>query len=70
MTIHKEVKLVFWQRLIVTIIAMVVVSILAGLAWNAIFNAGLPGYISGMIGGLTALPVWEFLKRVGPKSDR
>ena len=49
---------------------MVVVSILAGLAWNAIFNAGLPGYISGMIGGLTALPVWEFLKRVGPKSDR
>ena len=41
--------MVFWQRLIVTIIAMVVVSILAGLAWNAIFNAGLPGYISGTL---------------------
>ena len=66
----KEVQLVFWQRLIVTVIAMVVSSILAGFVWHAIFGGGLPGYISGVVGGLTALPVWEFLKRVKPKSDR
>lgn len=59
----------FWQRLIVTVIAMVVVSLLAGLAWHAAFGGRLPGYISGVIGGLTALPIWEFLKRVRPKSD-
>jgi hypothetical protein len=30
----------------------------------------LPSYIGGVIGGLTALPVWEFLKRIGPKPQR
>ena len=60
----------FWQRLLVTVIAMAVASILAGLAWHGIFGSRLPGYVSGVIGGLTALPVWEFLKRVGPKAEQ
>ena len=46
---------------------MIAASFLAGLVWSNIFNVGLPSYIAGIIGGVTALPVWEFLKRIGPK---
>lgn len=59
-----------WQRLIITLIAMLAVSFVAGLVWQGIFNVGLPSYAAGVIGGLTALPVWEFLKRVGKKKQR
>jgi uncharacterized YccA/Bax inhibitor family protein len=56
-----------WQRLLITLAAIVAASIVAGLIWHALFNITLPSYIGGVIGGLTAVPVWEFLKRVGPK---
>ena len=54
----------FWQRLLITLIAMLAVSFVAGLIWKGIFNVGLPSYLAGIVGGLTALPLWEFLKRV------
>ena len=54
----------FWQRFAITFVAMLVVSFIAGLIWNAMFNFGLPDYISGAVGGLTAIPLWDFLKRV------
>ncbi len=57
----------FWQRLLITLIAMLAVSFVAGLLWQGIFNLGLPSYAAGVIGGLTALPLWEFLKRIGGK---
>ena len=57
----------FWQKLLITLIAMLAVSFIAGLLWQSIFNIGLPSYAAGVIGGLTALPLWEFLKRVGEK---
>ena len=57
----------FWQRLIVTIVAIVVASIVAGLIWHQIFGFTLPSYIGGVIGGLTAVPVWEFLRRIKSK---
>jgi len=56
-----------WQRLLITLAAIVAASIIVGLIWNALFSITLPSYIGGVIGGLTAVPVWEFLKRVGPK---
>ncbi len=56
-----------WQRLLVTLVSMIVVSFVAGLVWDGIFGVRLPSYLAGIIGGLTALPVWEFLKRVGPR---
>lgn len=56
-----------WQRLLITLITMLLTSFLAGLLWRAVFNSDIPGYLSGLVGGLTAVPVWEFLKRVGPK---
>ncbi len=56
----------FWKRLIITFAAMLVVSFVVGYVCNAAFSFILPSYVSGVIGGFTALPVWEFLKRVGP----
>jgi hypothetical protein len=56
-----------WQRLIVTLAAMLASSFIVGLIWSAAFNVGLPSYIGGLIGGLVAVPTWEFLKRVQPK---
>ena len=57
----------FWQRLLITVIAMLTVSFLAGLLCQSIFGVSLPSYAAGIIGGLTALPLWEFLKRIGAK---
>ena len=52
----------FWQRLLITMVAMLVASIMTGLLWRAVFDAALPSYLAGVAGGLAALPVWEFLK--------
>ncbi len=57
----------FWQRLLITLIAMLAVSFIAGLLWQSILGFALPSYAAGIIGGLTALPLWEFLKRVRQK---
>lgn len=58
----------FWQRCAITLAAMLVVSFFIGFMWRSLFGFGLPDYISGVIGGVTAVPLWEFLKRVQPKS--
>ena len=60
--------MVLWQRVIVTLIAMVVASLIIGYIWWEIFGFQLPSYLGGVVGGLTALPVWELLKRVRPKT--
>jgi Na+/glutamate symporter len=57
----------FWQRLVITVVAMLATSFMVGLIWANLLGFALPSYVAGMIGGLTALPVWEFLKRVAPK---
>ncbi|HEX6114703.1 MAG TPA: hypothetical protein VFZ10_20580 [Geminicoccaceae bacterium] len=57
-----------WQRLLVTLIAMVVASLVVGYVWWEIFGFQLPSYLAGVVGGLTAVPVWEFLKRFRPKA--
>lgn len=56
----------FWQRLLITIAAMLLASWVAGLIWNAIFNFPLPSYVGGIVGGVTALPLWDLLKRIRP----
>ena len=59
----------FWQRALILLAAMIVVSAAFGYVWFSVFNFRLPGYASGVVGGLTAVPVWEFLKRFKrPKS--
>lgn len=57
-----------WQRLIVTLVAMILASLVIGLIWEALLGFPLPSYVAGLVGGVTAVPVWEFLKRVGPRS--
>jgi hypothetical protein len=56
-----------WQRLLVTLVAMAAASLLVGLIWRALLGFELPSYLAGVVGGLTAVPVWEFLKRVAAK---
>ena len=65
-----EVNMPFWQRLLITVIVMLASSFIVGAIWWALFTIGMPSYLSGAIGGLTALPVWEFLKRVKPKGEK
>ena len=65
-----EVNMPFWQRLLIIVVAMLVVSVIAGAIWRALFIIGIPNYLAGIIGGLTALPVWEFLKRRKSKEKK
>jgi hypothetical protein len=53
-----------WQRLLLTIAAMMAASWMVELLWRFILSFPLPSYAAGMVGGLTALPCWEFLKRI------
>ncbi|MBX3489232.1 MAG: hypothetical protein KF769_14545 [Parvibaculum sp.] len=54
-----------WTRWLITLGAMLLASILAGLLWNWLFNADIPSYVSGLVGGAAAVPVWEMLRRIG-----
>lgn len=56
----------FWQRLLVTIGVMLLASYLAGVLCQGILGIPIPSYVAGAIGGLAALPTWDFLKRVRP----
>ncbi len=62
--------MVLWQRLLITVIIMLVASFLAGFIWRSLINMVMPSYLAGIIGGLTALPVWELLKRIKPKAEK
>jgi hypothetical protein len=55
-----------WQRLVITVATMLLMSFFFGLLWRWLFSADIPSYLSGLVGGVTAIPMWEFLKRVGP----
>jgi hypothetical protein len=59
----------FWQRSLVLLAAMMAVSFLVGYLWLSLFGFSLPSYVSGVVGGLTAVPLWDLLKRVGPKKQ-
>lgn len=54
----------FWQRLLITVLAMLLVGFVAGQLWLALFSLTMPSFLAGMVGGLTALPLWEALKRL------
>jgi hypothetical protein len=53
-----------WLRILLTMGAVVLVGFFAGLIWMTAFNREMPAYLSGLLGGLAAMPVWEMLKRV------
>jgi hypothetical protein len=64
-----KLVLPFWQRLAITILVVLAISYLAGAIWQSISGFALPSYASGIIGGLAALPLWDFLKRIRPASQ-
>ena len=55
--------MVFWQRVILTALAMVLASLIAAELWRAAFGFELPAYLSGLIGGMVAIPVWALCSR-------
>ena len=57
-----------WLRALITLIAMLAVSYLIGYMTMSLLKFDLPDYAAGVVGGVTAVPVWEFLKRIKPKS--
>jgi len=59
--------MLFWQRCLVLLLAVIAVSLIIDLILHYVFGFSLPTYISGVIGGLTAVPVWDLLKRIKPK---
>lgn len=58
-----------WQRLGLSIVVIAIVSFVAGLLWQWLLGFGMPAYLAGVIGGLAALPVWEFTRRIKRKPD-
>lgn len=54
--------MVFWQRLAVTILAVLAFSGLIHITWQALLGFAMPAYLAGLLGGLVALPVWEYLQ--------
>ena len=57
----------FWQRSLILLVAVMGVSFLVGIVWHSLFSFYLPSYVSGVIGGLSAVFIWDLLKRVKPK---
>ena len=51
-----------WKRLMLTVVGMLMASLLVGLFWRATFDVRIPSYLAGLVGGITALALWEFLK--------
>jgi len=59
--------MVFWQRSLVLVAVMIAVSYIFGMVWHSLFGFNLPGYVSGVVGGLVAVPLWDLLKKIKPK---
>ena len=63
-------RLPFWQRLPITVGMMILASYLAGLVSQSVFGIPIPSYVAGAIGGLAAIPIWDFLKRIEPSRQK
>ena len=59
--------MLLWKRLAVTILAMLIMSFVAGLVWRNVFDTSIPSYLAGMVGGLTAIPIWELVGKAGTR---
>jgi uncharacterized YccA/Bax inhibitor family protein len=57
-----------WLKLLITLAAMVLTSLLAGMVWHWLFSTALPGYLSGAAGGISAVMTWEFLRKKADSS--
>lgn len=62
--------MVIWQRILITMIIMLAASFVAQLLWHVAFETAIPGYFAGLVGGFTAIPVWEVLGRIKVKQPK
>jgi hypothetical protein len=62
--------MVFWKRLLITVLVMLVTSFIISAFWKSAFSMIIPSYIAGVVAGLAALPVWEILRRFKPKKEK
>lgn len=51
-----------WQKLLITLVAMLIASFAASRLWLLVFDFVIPSYLAGVSGGLAAIPVWELLR--------
>ena len=58
----------FWQRFLILLLAILAVGFIVDLLWHYFFGFVLPSYVTGVIGGLMAVPLWDILKRIKPKN--
>ena len=56
----------FWQRSLVLLAAVMGVSFIVGIIWHYLFGVYLPSYVSGVVGGLSAVLIWDLLKKAKP----
>lgn len=64
-----SLMLPFWQRLLITVAVVLGAGFIAGYLWQWILGFALPSFGAGLVGGLAALPVWDFLKRIRPSQS-
>jgi len=57
----------FWQRSLILLVAVMAVSFIVGIVVHSLFGFYLPSYVSGVVGGLSAVLIWDLLKKVKPK---
>jgi uncharacterized membrane protein YhaH (DUF805 family) len=62
-------RLPFWQRLLATVLVMLLASYVAGLVFQSILGFAIPSYVAGAIGGLAGIPTWDLLKRIRPSGQ-
>lgn len=53
----------FWQRSLILLVAVMAVSFIVGIIWHSLFGFYLPSYVSGVVGGLSAVLIWDILKK-------
>ena len=52
-----------WQRLVTTLLVIILMSFVITALWRNVFDAQLPSYLAGIVGGMTGVFVWSFLHR-------
>ena len=52
---------------LLTIAATLGVVYVATVIWGVLFASALPSVVGGLVGGLSALPIWEGLRRLRNK---
>jgi len=57
----------FWQRVLILLAAVMAVSFIVDLICHALFGFYLPGYLSGLVGGISAVGIWNVLNRTAGK---